>query len=183
MMKSTYTAVAALFLSMVGTASMAQTHPDPACKIEGPSIVETLAYINSSLAKSIPADLMKEQVYALQDSFQVTVTNTDPDHGALGAVYDGYYAAVNDLECGASLPGFNKLDGVYMLSIDCKGGKSCVSQGAMSRPAISHGDMFVLRLNMDSDHQERLKNAISHLIALLQKQYNETHTETDPFAK
>jgi hypothetical protein len=41
-----------------------------------------------------------------------------------------------------------------------------------------------LPFNADDDHGQRLSRALSHLIALLQQEYKQSHSDpNDPFAK
>lgn len=54
-MRCFYAVATTSFLLMLGGSALAQTQPDPACKVEGPSVADTLTYLNDSLANAEPA--------------------------------------------------------------------------------------------------------------------------------
>ena len=81
---------------------------------------------------------------------------------------------VHNISCGIELvPALG-------LRLKCKDEKQCISYSD-GRNDDQQPSTDLLLVN--DDQLERLQRAISHLIALLQKQYSETHTDTDPFSK
>ena len=159
--------------------------PDPACKTDGPSTADTLAYINSTLANAEPANpfgharLVYRVSVPLGDT-QIVVTETRiPVIHAPTSTSSQTVPAVA-LKCDPDLLSWT--NGIPILGFYCKGLRNCVAERNPDQDA-SYGKMIVLSLNIDSEQLGRLGRAFSHLIALLQKQYNETHTDTDPFSK
>lgn len=174
-----------LLLSLVqGSPLSAQTQSQTQsadCPLEGPSVAETLKYINDALPYS---DRSSEQAQFFQLGMQDNVL-TVKIRGTIGNTLFRYSAPVNALRC-QLLSGSMK-GPTFMLSVPCVDG-DCVSDstqtydGVWASPTYMH--LFYVQFSVDNDRGQRLVRAFSHLIALSQQQYKQSHSNpTDPFAK
>jgi hypothetical protein len=180
---------ATLFMLMIGSLSMLQAQTDAACPMEGPSIADTLGYISNALANSGPSDPFGQQIYTtlqisvppggtqlvlrsfrtserLEVSNELYIEQTVPIKAA---------SCIVDIGSGGS-PGSE----TPQLSVRCQNHADCITSRGWK---TTHNSVALLFLNMPNEQVEHLQRALSHLIALLQRQYKETHIDTDPFGK
>jgi hypothetical protein len=167
-----------------------------ACPLEGPSIVDTLKYINDALvSQSFAAGGNGDSTHdnyslAISES-QVTLSwNLTYGPSWRNVQNKGPYLnkssfAIYNIDCHAmGTPG-----DFYRVSAPCATSNTgCVSSGAEgfdgSWMTLYAGSGFDMTFAVDADKGQRLVRAFSHLIALLQQQYKESHSDpNDPFAK
>ena len=178
--------------------------PPAPCPLEGPSIPDTLKYINDALTAYGDGPESADQIgnfktekYSLSTSENKLVL-TYHDIQLAGSTRDSwerYISPVYVLDChGTGLMGSNGAPG-YQITFraSARAVTQAVLLGSVGgvggvwvediRPATV-GDVFTFTLKTDEDHGNRVIRAMSHLIALLQEQYNQTHSApNDPFAK
>lgn len=109
-----------------------------------------------------------------------TVENNQNNNGAT-FWYENSLSA-NAAKCGVGITPANDHLRVPSLDIRCKDDRDCATK-ENAPGGTTHSSLILLWVNVDSEHIERIQRAFIHLIALMQKQYNETHTDTDPFSK
>jgi hypothetical protein len=145
------------------------------CSVDGPSLAQTLAYINVTLALQ-----SFDTSYATTDSFQLTVSGNqlvlyNSVHVHPGQVdYKPYpirgteKAAVNDLDC--HVAGGQRQD-EFDITATCLNSKRCSSITTSNDPDDS-SDLPSLDLpfHVDKATGVLLQQAFSHLITLLQQQ-------------
>jgi hypothetical protein len=152
--------------------AQSQTQPQAAgmCTIEGPSVADTLKYIND-----VPG--------ADGDSWQIRIE---------GNLLVGYLrpssnsftlrrsVTISALKCGSVSGGGNGHD--FNIQFRCAA-KDCVTESeSESHTDVSDSitypkDSWDASYRLDEDHGQRLVQAFSHLIALLQQQSNQSHSE------
>ena len=179
-----YLTFAILLVLLLWPSPSAQAQADPACKLEGPSIADTLTYISGILSSSPPVAVGGGQTWQARLS-------VSPDGTKIfNETFTAYNGVVSDMKEWEVFPvqaikcSLTSGSGKYgpFLWIDCEDGKNCVTRRDVNAD-ITYTAQSSFHVNLDADHCDRLQRAISHLIALLQKQYSETHTDTDPFSK
>jgi hypothetical protein len=161
-----------------------QSRPQtPTCPLEGPSIADTLSYINGALAASPTPGLDQAMLVQQGDSLAY-----NKHFSMRGRGWNSSYAPIYSLNCdfgdtGATGSQFNTLN-VRCISANCvtvlykaEGDESWTGTGI-------NLNQLIVNINIDDEHRTRLVRAFSHLIALLQQQYKQSHSDpNDPFAK
>jgi hypothetical protein len=160
----------------------AQTQSQPqavACPIEGPSIADTLKYINDALAVGQLPDIDDAISVQKDRLFQI-------DHVSSMGIGEAQSAAVYALNC-QSLTGTVKGER-FEINLECHAG-NCFESWVQDNPQASwrtrgSAGAMAISFNCDNEKGRRLVQALSHLIALLQQQYKQSHSDpSDPFAK
>ncbi|WP_263352728.1 hypothetical protein [Acidicapsa acidisoli] len=181
---------------LVWNASLfAQNQPQATpCPLDGPSIADTLRYINDALGSQSFTDNgsgdQTDNGYSLTISgSQVTLSYLTTygkswkyrsDQSAPTQVSFASY----NVDCHAvGERGIN-----YVVNVPCTVAGDCVTanvqrdDGSWTTALTFHG--FGMKFAVDEDKGQRLARAFSHLLALLQQQYKQSHSDpNDPFAK
>jgi hypothetical protein len=174
-----------------------QSQPQPAaCPLDGPSIADTLKYINDALvSQSFAAggngDSTSDNFSLAISESQVTLSwNLTYGPSWRNVQNKGPYLykssfAIYNIDCHAQgTPGDS-----YRVSASCATSNTgCVSFGAEgfdgSWMTLYAGSGFDMTFAVDAEKGQRLARAFSHLIALQQQQYKQSHSDpNDPFAK
>jgi hypothetical protein len=184
-----------LLVLFLWTSPSVQAQIDPACKIEGPSVTETVTYISNALAESAPyiarsGELWKEQISVSSDSTKIQIERFRLIQGVQSKSHDWVTMDTIPVEAGECGGQLDRLQGAMTLKSVCKSSKQCVTMTRRSRVTAGsqqdftiQEDSSIIELNMPADQADRMSRAFSHLIDLTQKQYNEKHADTDPFSK
>lgn len=166
-----------------------QISPSAACPLEGPSIADTLKYINDALAawgrpvQNRPSDGERYSLAVSQED-ELALTEYNPE---TKKSYKHTYSIMS-LNCKARGRGYPD---DYVISAQCLDERSCGKSsllrdgGDWTEPRSWLSDTALeIALITDNEHGDRLTRALSHLIALLQQQYKQSHSDpNDPFAK
>lgn len=160
--------------------NQSQPQPQPAaCPLEGPSIADTLKYINDALAVGQLPDIDDAISVQKDRLFQI-------DHVSSMGIGEAQSAAVYALNC-QSLTGTVKGER-FEIDLECHAG-NCFESWVQDNPQASwrtrgSAGAMAISFNCDNEKGRRLVQALSHLIALLQQQYKQSHSDpSDPFAK
>jgi hypothetical protein len=166
--RTTVIALSALgLLSWVqGSPLSAQSQSQPqtmSCPLEGPSITDALAYINSTVSP-------------WRVSFDDQTITIVPGETGIKAT-----APIYALNCAAT----GRIAGSsYAIQAVCLSGKCATIFGPLNPPNGLQIDELDFSFEGDSERGDRLVRAFSHLIALLQQKYKQSHSSpNDPFAK
>jgi hypothetical protein len=148
-----------------------------ACPLEGPSIADTLKYINDALSGQTDDNIggtnfsLSVAGPSIVVSFVQTIPGYPPENQSINY-------AIYSLDCHAKI-GNHPHTGDAVFS-DCVNRLSC----GKGTDAYDYMSTLILPFQSDKDHEERLARALSHLLAVLQQQYKQSHPDTkDPFAK
>jgi hypothetical protein len=161
-----------------------QSQPQPAaCPLEGPSVADTLKYINDALAAAPGRDFDQAVVGRQGDSLTYTV------HTIVGGGWASYRAPIYSVKCDSGNDG-TPVGEFYSFNVWCAH-DSCITlsgKAEASDQTWTDVSMRIPNINiqarLDPEHGQRLARAVSHLIALLQQQYKQSHSDpNDPFAK
>jgi hypothetical protein len=148
-----------------------------ACPIEGPPVADTLKYINDALASDNRTDIVDVISVQKDRLFQI-------DH--VSGIGEAQSAAVYALNC-QSLRG-TVFGERFEVDLECHAG-NCFEAWVQDNPQASwrtrgSAGAMAISFNCDNEKGRRLVQALSHLIALLQQQYKQSHSDpSDPFAK
>jgi hypothetical protein len=178
--RATIFAIIALGLLLAlaqGSPLHAQNQPQAtACPLEGPSIADTLKYINDGLESSHSQDVsVAPQTVSVEESN--LIINRD---------YSRYPSPIYELNC-QSVSGIDDGTGFGLL-VRCHAG-NCVRisrntpDGWRDASPAAQG-FLMIGFHCDRDACQRFTRAFAHLIGLLQQQYKQSHSDpNDPFAK
>jgi hypothetical protein len=190
-----------LLLSLVQGAPLYaqnQSQPPPAaCPLEGPSIADTLKYINDALAAAGDQNtdpngfrFERRSLVLTQDQLTIrwhTVSLKDGQPDNSTPFWEAYSFQVYSLDCTVRVSQYGTY---YSIVSNCSNGMPCGTESVETdsggerniRPEARESLAF--SVGIDSERAERLARALSHLIALLQQQYKQSHSDpNDPFAK
>jgi hypothetical protein len=180
------------------SSSYAQIQSQPqaaACPLEGPSIADTLKYINDALTAD--GDIKGDP-----NGFLIEHRSLDAQGDKL--VFIEHVSTLKGGEVSGPSWWTHEIYPVY--SLDCKAEghgyeryhviANCVPLVVCAKQILNFDDgtskevpsSFLYQLNfdfaIDGDHGERLARALSHLLALLQQQYKQSRADpNDPFSK
>jgi hypothetical protein len=183
-----------------GSSLDAQNQSQPqatACPLEGPSMADTLKYVNDSLALNgtnlkltggtwrIDTALVSVHNDRLVlDERQEVISRTGEAIDGTGSFHT-YSFPIYGLTCNAHTS--RQEDGLSTVEASCEHSMSCGKEHIVSDDGTvneASTDHLVLWYGTDNEHSLRLARALSHLIALLQQQYKQSHSDpSDPFAK
>jgi hypothetical protein len=178
-----FSALASLWCLAPGSPLYAQNQL-AACPLEGPSIGDTLKYINDAIG-----GVQREGIsgYWLALSVDSLVMSYHYEFAPSSSIINEKTAPVYSFDCKAS--GAQESGG-YHLSAKCANFQLCVSararqdDGTWTPKREGVEAELGLYLKADDVQGDRLARAVSHLIALLQQQYKQSHSDpNDPFAK
>jgi hypothetical protein len=154
-----------------------------ACPTEGPTIADTLKYINDAIKFNPPlsnGDKLSSSVSVEGRALFVYENQS----GSWGTGYRRSMAQIYALDCNA------KLIGPSEVFLEClKSQSPCVQNSfdagaGWEQAGFGKTEVISIRFTGDDDHGQRLTRAVTHLIALLQQQYKQSHSDPkDPFAK
>ena len=160
-----------------GGQSPAQAQAAAPCPLEGPSVADTLKYINNDLSGQTDGDLGATNFSftvtgsAIIVSFVQTIPGYSLENQSIS--YPSY-----SLDCHTKVGNHPHTgDAVFA---------DCINRlyGAKGTSAYDYMSGLILPFQSDQDHEERLARALSHLIALLRQQYKQSNSDpNDPFAK
>lgn len=158
----------------------AQNQPQATpCPLEGPSIQDTLKYLNDALSMQVfNSKGQTTDSYSLSvDDGKVILSEKSTRQNDNNAIWMKSFSSVYDLNCHArGVPGNS-----YTVVADCINYAGCVHTGWNGDLAMPGFSMF---FDVDQDKGQHLVRAFSHFIALLQQQYKQSHSDpNDPFAK
>jgi len=159
-----------------------------ACQLEGPSIADTLKYINDELGTATHTD-----AGATTNQFSLAVSGDNLIFTLFYQIlgHDGALQQrrmpLNQANCHPSEP--TTWDNGFKVLLKCDTSARCVQ--CYAQPDGTDWERISLSLDGlelftpgDKDHADRMGRALSHLIALLQQQYKQSHSDpNDPFAK
>lgn len=143
-----------------------------ACSLEGPSIPDTLKYINDARPDNERISFNEESLVFTSELYMTRET-----------------AAIYLLDC-QMIKGSVSGDG-FTIKLPCRAamcfkiqGRKYDDQGEFSYYLVSLRDFSFMDFKCDDEKGQRLVRAFRHLIALLQQQYKQSHSDpSDPFAK
>jgi hypothetical protein len=187
--RATIFAISALGLLLSPLYAQTQSQPQPvACPLEGPSIADTLKYLNDVLAVvKITTTNTTMSKYSLSISGEELILSSYLQSANSANVQLRLF--VNQLDChpGTTFP-YASDGGGFLVSLTCAGLSSCEREYMTldDRSWASSGSRIDLMIPSpgDRDHADRMTRALSHLVALLQQQYKQSHSDpNDPFAR
>jgi hypothetical protein len=171
------------------------------CKVEGPSLNDTVNYINNALSRSdhenaITGGAVQTRLSVDGDNLIVdeyaSLRPGQSDTKAFSASHQLHQAFSTSLDCPAISSGANN-NGTYWLRIPCTTGNSCFSYSVkrdfddFSTSYGSNKDDLIVFDQCDDICGQRLERAVAHLIAFLQQQTRDklkrNDDPNDPFAK
>lgn len=179
--------VASVIAVLVGISA-----PMAPAQTAGPSLQETLDYVNSKMAdtkyeKNGHISVSPDHDSILSDADLIDPIQRSQSHNHMQA----RVAALDAVTARWTVDGFDGSysgnGGSYSVQIQCKEGVNCVdrtfafSDGrASSRPqSLIYGAPYP----PDQEIGKRLVKAYTHLVELLQTEYRAKHDKDDPFAK
>jgi len=172
------------------TASPAPPVPAPSsCAHEGPPLAETLSYINKVIAgsqtesyyeggrliwKILPV-LLSEGGTSIDLRWNRTDVRYDPVASSETTFI--HVMPAHTADCVVTR-------GTDTILLHCLESKECISVSDSGYDKSNYYSSEIeFKIILDDEHSTNLQRAFSHLIALLKKQYSETHIDTDPFSK
>jgi hypothetical protein len=172
----------------------AQTQSQPqatACPLEGPSITDTLKYINAALAASEGlefgnnhhenASLEFRQDELINRFDSVLYAQRTGERILTTHFEDSFPVYLLDCKVAVNPNNPNVIAVSCATTINCGTGRNYTDDGAANGGPNNY---FNVWYRGDIDHGERLARALSHLVALLKQQYKQSHSDpNDPFAK
>lgn len=176
-------AIAALGLLLAlaqGSPLYAQNQPHAtACPLEGPSIADTLKYINDAITR-YPGNINGVRPTLVSGTADALTVYYDIGGGVNGRNSAHIYA----LACSVSW------ESPSTVVVSCQDKHYCFQRNFNTpssdwMPAgVPTDSGNLIPFNCDDDSGQRLARAFAHLIALLQQQYKQSHSDpSDPFAK
>ena len=162
------------------------------CARIGPSVEETIAYINTALAtwdaertSDIDPSLALDTHYISVTQSDLAITFHTP--GIAGGFSTTHAYPIYSLDCKATGQQMGKSFFIQTFCLkysDC-GKVTTVWDDGVARPQYpTPAGPLHFGLTVDTDRGGRVVNALSHLVALLQEKYKQSHSDpSDPFAK
>jgi len=176
MRRSVLTMALALFATAISPTCKPQA--DPQSPNSGPSLDETVSYVNS---KFMDSDRSRSSKVSLSGDHETLIFTTYSPKVDKPRRDSDWYRVSWGAQISALDPASVKsLAG--SVSLTCKGNASCVASKDDLHGKSDGNSLDLFSYPSDEDEGQRLVRAYTHLIELLQAEHRAKHDEGDPFA-
>jgi hypothetical protein len=152
--------------------------PDPQSGTGGPSVGETVKYVNS---KFIDSERSRSSTVSVSSDHETLIfTSYFPKVDKPRKDSDWYEASSKAQVSALDPASVTSLAG--NVSVSCKGNASCVASKDDLHGKTDANSLDFFSYPLDEDEGERLVRAYTHLIELLQAEHRARNNQGDPFA-
>jgi hypothetical protein len=168
-----------LLCSVICLGSKAQAQAGPQASKDGPSLDETLKYINSKFVDGL---IIKNSRVTVSDNHETLIYECD-DFLYLKARHNADSARIIVLDP-QRVDATSTWDGKIGVLLTCRGSATCAEAHSDTQADPKVIDSFRIDYYApDDEGTKRLVKAYRHLLDLLQAEYRAKHDKDDPFAK
>jgi len=165
-------------LALFATAISLELQADPQSANGGPSLDETVHYVNS---KFMDNDRSRSSKVSLSDDHETLIFTTYSPKVDKPRKDNDWYRVSSGAQISALDPAsVRSLAG--SVSLTCKENASCVASKDDLHGKSDGNSLDLFSYPPDEDEGQRLVRAYTHLIELLQAEHRAKHDEGDPFA-